>query len=160
MLRREYHNKDADSAEKDTFIQRKINNLKEWKASAMTQLQFLYQKLRIAVPISELQATNKKCESETQRANDYLQRNAKLAEDVANLEKKIRTQYEAEEKLEALQEDKEAIQEEYGNLKLESLDTSGYGYNELKLWRMFIPQNVRESQEFMPQVYENKKHSL
>ncbi|MDE5111770.1 MAG: NACHT domain-containing protein, partial [Trichodesmium sp. St7_bin2_1] len=48
----------------------------------------------------------------------------------------------------------EAIQEQYGNLKLESLDTSGYGYNELKLWRMFIPQNVRESQEFMPQVYE------
>ena len=109
MLRREYHNKDADSAEKDTFIQRKINNLKEWKASAMTQLQFLYQKLRIAVPISELQAANKKCESETQRANDYLQRNAKLAEAVSELEKKIRTQYEAEEKLQALQEDKEAI---------------------------------------------------
>ncbi|MCL2934512.1 MAG: HEAT repeat domain-containing protein [Trichodesmium sp. MAG_R03] len=54
----------------------------------------------------------------------------------------------------------EAIQEEYGNLKLESLDTSGYGYNELKLWRMFIPQNVRESQEFMPQVYEIPKEYL
>ena len=51
----------------------------------------------------------------------------------------------------------EGIREEYGNLKLESLDTSGYAYNELKLWGMFIPQNVRESQEFIPQVYEIPK---
>ncbi|MGK7921812.1 MAG: NACHT domain-containing NTPase, partial [Trichodesmium sp.] len=54
----------------------------------------------------------------------------------------------------------EGIREQYGNLKLESLDTSGYGYNELKLWRMFIPQNVRESQEFMPQVHEIPKEYL
>ena len=52
---------------------------------------------------------------------------------------------------------REGIQERYANLKLESLDTSGYAYNELKLWRMFIPQNVRESQEFLPQVYEIPK---
>ncbi|MGD1809524.1 HEAT repeat domain-containing protein [Dapis sp. BLCC M126] len=51
----------------------------------------------------------------------------------------------------------EGIIEQYGNLKLESLDTSGYAYNQLKLWRMFIPQNVRESQEFMPQVHEIPK---
>jgi predicted NACHT family NTPase len=51
----------------------------------------------------------------------------------------------------------ETIQERYGNLKLESLDTTGYAYNELKLWRMFIPQKVRESQEFLPQVYEIPK---
>ncbi|MCL2934363.1 MAG: histidine kinase, partial [Trichodesmium sp. MAG_R03] len=54
----------------------------------------------------------------------------------------------------------EGIREQYGNLKLESLDTSAYAYNELKLWRMFIPQNVRESQEFMPQVYEIPKEYL
>ncbi|MGD1704478.1 hypothetical protein [Dapis sp. BLCC M229] len=48
-----------------------------------------------------------------------------------------------------LKKHQEGIREQYGNLKLESLDTSGYGYNELKLWRMFIPQNVRESQEFL-----------
>ncbi|MGK7914250.1 MAG: NACHT domain-containing NTPase, partial [Prochloraceae cyanobacterium] len=52
---------------------------------------------------------------------------------------------------------REGIQEQYANLKLESLDTSGYAYNELKLWRMFIEQNVRESQEFLPQVYEIPK---
>ena len=53
-----------------------------------------------------------------------------------------------------LEKYQEGIREQYGNLKLESLDTSGYAYNQLKLWRMFIPQNVRESQEFLPQVHE------
>ncbi|NEN93280.1 MAG: histidine kinase, partial [Okeania sp. SIO3H1] len=56
-----------------------------------------------------------------------------------------------------LEKYQEGIREQYGNLKLESLDTSGYAYNQLKLWRMFIPQNVRESQEFMPQVHEIPK---
>ncbi len=59
-----------------------------------------------------------------------------------------------------LKKHQEGIREQYGNLKLESLDTSGYGYNELKLWRMFIPQNVRESQEFMPQIHEIPKEYL
>jgi chromosome segregation ATPase len=38
MLRREYHAKDSDMAEKDKFVQERINSLKEWKANAMTQL--------------------------------------------------------------------------------------------------------------------------
>ncbi|MGB3509173.1 MAG: HEAT repeat domain-containing protein [Microcoleaceae cyanobacterium] len=59
-----------------------------------------------------------------------------------------------------LEKYQEGIREQYGNLKLESLDTSGYAYNELKLWRMFIPQNVRESQEFMPQIHEIPKEYL
>lgn len=64
MLRREYHAKDSDMAEKDKFVQERINSLKEWKANAMTQLQFLFQKLRIAVPMSELQVANKQLEIE------------------------------------------------------------------------------------------------
>jgi energy-coupling factor transporter ATP-binding protein EcfA2 len=51
----------------------------------------------------------------------------------------------------------EGIQERYGNLKLDSLDTSGYAYNELKLWRMFIPQNVREVEQVLPQIHEIPK---
>ena len=43
---------DTDMAQKDRFVQQKINDLKEWKANAMNQLQFLFQKLRIAVPLS------------------------------------------------------------------------------------------------------------
>ena len=44
----------------------------------------------------------------------------------------------------------EGLLERYGNLGLDSLDTSGYAYNELKLWRIFIPQNVREVHDLMP----------
>ncbi len=49
------------------------------------------------------------------------------------------------------------IQERYGNLKLDSLDTTGSAYNELKLWRIFIAQNVREIRELLPQIYEIPK---
>ena len=54
----------------------------------------------------------------------------------------------------------EAIKETYGKLKLESLDTTGYAYNELKLWGMFIAQNVREVHEIVPQVHELPKDHL
>ncbi|WP_414624347.1 NACHT domain-containing protein [Calothrix sp. CCY 0018] len=52
----------------------------------------------------------------------------------------------------------EAIKETYGKLKLESLDTTGYAYNELKLWGMFIAQNVREVNENLPQHELPKEH--
>jgi hypothetical protein len=54
----------------------------------------------------------------------------------------------------------EGLREQYGNLKLESLDTTGVYYNELKLWKVFVLQNVRECQEFLPQVYEIPKDHL
>ncbi|MBW4494896.1 MAG: HEAT repeat domain-containing protein [Oscillatoria princeps RMCB-10] len=56
-----------------------------------------------------------------------------------------------------LRKHQEGIRERYGNLKLDSFDTTGSAYNALKLWRMFIPQNVRESQEFLPKVYDIPK---
>ncbi|MBN3947965.1 MAG: HEAT repeat domain-containing protein [Nostoc sp. NMS7] len=51
----------------------------------------------------------------------------------------------------------EGIRERYGNLKLDSLDTSGYAYNELKLWRIFTAQNVRETHQVLSQVHELPK---
>jgi predicted NACHT family NTPase len=51
----------------------------------------------------------------------------------------------------------EGIQEQYGNLRLDSLDTDGSAYNQLKLWRIFIEQNVREVREILPQVHEIPK---
>ncbi|MBD2211398.1 HEAT repeat domain-containing protein [Nostoc linckia FACHB-104] len=51
----------------------------------------------------------------------------------------------------------EAIREIYGDIKLDSLDTSGYAYRNLNLWRMFIPQNVRETHQFLPQLHELPK---
>ena len=54
----------------------------------------------------------------------------------------------------------EGIRERYGKLQLDSLDTSGYAYNELKLWQMFIAQNVREIHSVLPQVHEIPKEHL
>ncbi|MEH2292006.1 HEAT repeat domain-containing protein [Nostoc sp.] len=54
----------------------------------------------------------------------------------------------------------EGICERYGNLKLDSLDTSGYAYNELKLWRIFTAQNVRETHQVLAQVHELPKEHL
>jgi len=54
----------------------------------------------------------------------------------------------------------ESIRERYGNLKLDSLDTTGYAYNDLKLWRMFVAQDVREVHQVLLQVYELPKEHL
>ncbi len=52
----------------------------------------------------------------------------------------------------------EGLKERYSNLNLDSLDTSVYDYREkLKVWQVFIAQNVRECQDFLPQVYEIPK---
>jgi predicted NACHT family NTPase len=52
----------------------------------------------------------------------------------------------------------EGIRERYANLNLDSLDASVYDYREkLKVWQVFIAQNVRECQEFLPQDYEIPK---
>ncbi|NEP01132.1 MAG: hypothetical protein F6K58_21230 [Symploca sp. SIO2E9] len=44
--------------------------------------------------------------------------------------------------------------ERYGNFNVSTLDTDGAGYNRLQLWSIFIPQNVRQVHELLPQAYE------
>ena len=124
MLRREYHAKDSDMAEKDRFVQQRINSLKEWKANAMTQMGFLFEKLRIAVPVSELEGCQKKLEMETQKTSDYSTRNAQLVDRVSKLQKQIRANDEADEKLKAVREDKDVIEQEFFIVRkrLEDLD--------------------------------------
>jgi hypothetical protein len=46
----------------------------------------------------------------------------------------------------------EGLREQYGNLRIESLDTDMVDCK-LKLEGIFVPQNVRECQEYLPQVY-------
>src|SRR5271157_643788 len=52
-----------------------------------------------------------------------------------------------------------AVMERYGNLDFESLDTTGAYYG-VKLWSVFVPQSVRECQEYYPQVLELPKEHL
>jgi predicted NACHT family NTPase len=49
----------------------------------------------------------------------------------------------------------EGISQKYRNLKLDSLDTSGSAYNELRLQQVFIAQNVRKCLEILPHVFEH-----
>jgi hypothetical protein len=53
-----------------------------------------------------------------------------------------------------------AVRDRYARLKLESLDATGSYYRELELWRVFVPQHVRECQEYLPQVLELPKEHL
>lgn len=124
LLNREYHAKDIDMAEKDKHTQWRINQLKEWKARAIQQLKFQHEKLRIFVPMSEYEIVIKEVELAKQRTNDFIMRNAKLANEKANLQKKLRDGMEAEVNLRSAQEAKEQALEEYEILKkrLEAFD--------------------------------------
>ncbi|MEP0800313.1 HEAT repeat domain-containing protein [Funiculus sociatus] len=51
----------------------------------------------------------------------------------------------------------EGLLESYGNLRLDSLNTDGCAYNQLKLWKLFIAQNVSEVHEVLLQVHEIPK---
>jgi predicted NACHT family NTPase len=53
-----------------------------------------------------------------------------------------------------------AVRDRYAMLKLERVDATGSYYRELELWHVFIPQNVRECQEYLPQVFELPKEHL
>ena len=91
---------------------------------AMSQLHTLFQKLRIAVPISELENTTKKLDVEKQRTSDQIMRNAKLVEQINELQQKNRMNDEAEQKLKLIQEDKESLEEEFDIIRkrLENFD--------------------------------------
>jgi predicted NACHT family NTPase len=60
-----------------------------------------------------------------------------------------------------LEKYQEAIKESYSNLNLDSLDTSTYNYRDkLKVWDIFIEQNVRQAHQVLPQVHELPKEHL
>ena len=96
MLRREYHAKDADTAEKDLHTQRRINSLKEWKARAIHQMKLMHEKLRTSVPVSEFDLMSKEVELAKTRSNDYIIRNSKLVNQNTQLQKKLRENLDAE----------------------------------------------------------------
>ena len=44
----------------------------------------------------------------------------------------------------------EGLRETYENLRLDALDLDGSSYNQLRLWKIFVPQNIKECQEILP----------
>ncbi|NJM97012.1 MAG: NACHT domain-containing protein, partial [Phormidesmis sp. RL_2_1] len=59
-----------------------------------------------------------------------------------------------------LKQYQETLREKFGQIKLESLDTTGSAYNDLRLWNIFVAQNVRECEAFTQQLYELPKAQL
>jgi hypothetical protein len=60
---------------------------------------------------------------------------------------------------------RESILEQYEFLQLESLGSSKYeqegvNYRAVPLWGIFVAQNVRECQDYLPQIYEIPKEQL
>lgn len=152
MLRKEYHAKDSDMAEKDVFVQKRINSLKEWKASAMNQLNFLYDKLRIAVPISELDKEKKSRQMDQQRLADLTVKNSQLTLKNSLLEREKRENIEAEEKLKVVLQDKEALLDEFEVVRrrLETFDEVYKWENRIfkKIADVLIRAEVSLSQAF------------
>ena len=50
-----------------------------------------------------------------------------------------------------------ALQERFGRLNLDCLDTDGASYNAVRLWSVFVPQSVRECEKFQPRHLELPK---
>jgi hypothetical protein len=86
LLRRDYHSREEDLADKDVHVQTRINELKKWKAKAIQQIKFLFTKLRMAVPLTEYQGIQSENDLLKQRNADYIDRNSRLAERVARLQ--------------------------------------------------------------------------
>ncbi len=56
---------------------------------------------------------------------------------------------------------REALVEKFGNLNMESVDTTGVYYqNTIQLWSVFVPQSVRECHTYRPQLLELPKEHL
>ena len=55
-----------------------------------------------------------------------------------------------------LQQYRDEIKKNYGYLRLDAVETSGYSY-QLKLWNIFVPQEVREVREALPQIHDLPK---
>jgi hypothetical protein len=72
-------------AEKDRYVQQRINMLKEWKVKAIQQLKFLFGKLRLAVPLTEYQSVQSENDILKQKNADYIDRNSKMAERLSKL---------------------------------------------------------------------------
>src|SRR5262249_22715074 len=52
---------------------------------------------------------------------------------------------------------REALLERYASLHFDTLDTTGAKYSGVKLWSVFIPQSIRDCQDYFPQHFEIPK---
>ncbi len=100
-----------------------------------------------------------------QLAKSYFRRVKRIVRDDAELSRQLALDYQAKTSAATaemagvpvdfeLRKYQEALKEKFGSLSLDSLDTTGANYDNLRLWKIFVAQDVREWAEFTSQMYE------
>ena len=78
LLSRDYHARDGELADKDVFVQQRINSLKKWKTEALLQLRILFDKLKNAVPSHEFDDLSRRHTISELKSNKLADKNIKL----------------------------------------------------------------------------------
>lgn len=125
-LRQAYHGFEAEHAEKDVIVQRRIGKLKEWRVSATYQLQFLFKQLRNSVAIDKFEQIEHSLEILREKQADWIVREAYLYKRISKLENAERDNYDLTEKMRKQEDLKIEIESELDlvSRRLEVLDPS------------------------------------
>jgi Ca2+-binding EF-hand superfamily protein len=133
-------------------VQKRINNLKEWKTDAILQLRLLFDKLQHAVPISDFDSLKRNMDLQQQKNNSLQLKNIEMMKRNAELEKGKRKNKEAELTNEVNQDIKRQMQAEIGILtkRLERKDPIFEWENKIfkKLAQVFQRAQVTPKQAF------------
>ena len=108
------------------FVQKRINNLKRWKAQALTHMELIFTRLKEAVPLTSFEEVQQNYQEEKQRNAQLSDRNIRLIDNLNFYKSKERKYLVAEDKIEDLYEEIGDLQDEYDVLKtrLEAKDQS------------------------------------
>lgn len=85
LLSRDYHARDVELAEKDVFVQERINSLKKWKTEAILELRLLFDKLKHAVPVTEFDEKCRKLNISMLEGNVLKEKLHKLNKQIADM---------------------------------------------------------------------------
>lgn len=153
LLRRNYQNVEQDMSDMEVACLRRINQLKEWKRTATTQLKQLYEQLRVAIPLAEYESISKELEIFKQRNGDLFVRNKEYAARISDLQAELREiseTVEADRDRQAAQSD---LEKEFSRLRLrlEGLDPHYRWENQLY---QKIVQTLKRSRVSVTQAFE------
>lgn len=123
-LREAYHTFEAEHAEKDVAVQKRLGKLGEWKVRASMQLQFLFKQLRNSVSLDDFEQLQMQLQALREKQANWLEREVQLYKRVARFENMERENHEIQEKLKSMEETRLDLQTEFEVVckRLEALD--------------------------------------
>lgn len=85
LLSREYHAFDGELAEKDVYVQQRINSLKMWKTEALLQLRLLFDKLKNSMPVTDYDDLRRKLNVQQLKNNTLSEKQIGLRDQIMDL---------------------------------------------------------------------------